>query len=479
MRRTSVLILVCALACAAQDAARAQSITLSPCRLPNIDGEIKCGTYLVRENPANPASRTIPLKVMVLPSRSPTPLPDPVFFVSPGGPGTTNSEGYLFAAWFSWMRDQRDIVVVDLRGTSGPNRLDCDFAAGDASPAALLGTLFPPKEVAACAAALSKKADLRFYTTPLIVDDFDRVRKALGYGKVNLYAASWGTRVEFLWLRMHPETVRSAILEGSAPVSFLNPLPHARSAENAIDALFDECRRQSACGRAFPKVRAELDSVKQRLERAPVRVQLAGGGRSTTDAALTWPEFAEGLRVMTYSAPRSTRVPLLVHRAFEGDYSEFANAAVQSNRQLRSSLRFGFLLSITCTEDVSRIDARSIDSATAGTYLGDTRVREQIAACKRWPRGALWADYGDPVRANVPVFLLSGSVDPVAPASYSAAAAKYLPMSIHVIAPGGHVPRGECIQSMERAFLDAASPKAVDTRCVAAMRLPEFVTPDR
>ena len=83
------------------------------------------------------------------------------------------------------------------------------------------------------------------------------------------------------------------------------------------------------------------------------------------------------------------------------------------------------------------------------------------------------------MRANVPVFLLSGSVDPVAPALYSADAAKYLPMSIHVIAPGGHVPRGPCIQSMERAFLDAASPEAVDTSCVATMRLPEFVTPDR
>ena len=477
MRRLGPVWGAALLFAAAISSGAAQSIKLSPCHLPRIDGEIKCGTYAVRENPADAHSRMIPLNVMVVPSRSPTPLPDPVFFVSPGGPGTTNSEGFVFGAWFSWMRDRRDIVVVDLRGTSGPSRLDCDFAAADADPATLLGSLFPPEGIAACRAALSKKADLRFYTTPLIVDDFDRVRKALGYGKVNLFAVSWGTRVEYLWLRMHPETVRSAILEGTAPVSLLNPLPHARSAENAIDALFDECKRQSACAQAFPNVRAELDSVKQRLERAPVPVQLAAGG-STTNATLTWPEFAEALRVMTYNAPRSQRVPLLVHRAYEGDYSEFANAGVQSNRQLRSSLRFGFLLSITCTEDVSRIDPRSIDSATAGTYLGDTRVREQIAACSHWPRGALPSDYGDPVRANVPVFLLSGTVDPVAPATFTAAAGKYLPMSIHVVAPGGHVPRGPCIDAMERAFLDAASPKAVDTSCVAAMRLPEFATPD-
>jgi pimeloyl-ACP methyl ester carboxylesterase len=86
-------------------------------------------------------------------------------------------------------------------------------------------------------------------------------------------------------------------------------------------------------------------------------------------------------------------------------------------------------------------------------------------------------NYGDPVRSDVPVFLLSGNVDPVAPARFTAEAAKYLTNSIHVVAPGGHVPRGPCIDAMERTFLDAASPRAVDTSCVAAMHIDDFFTP--
>ncbi|HXT02651.1 MAG TPA: alpha/beta hydrolase, partial [Casimicrobiaceae bacterium] len=176
----------------------------------------------------------------------------------------------------------------------------------------------------------------------------------------------------------------------------------------------------------------------------------------------------------TYNVPRSQRVPLLIHRAYEGDFDDFARTGLASNRGLRSSLRLGFLLAITCTEDVSRIDPSTIPRETAHTYLGDTRVREQIEACKGWPRGALPRDYGDPIRSDVPVFLLSGTVDPVAGAQFSADAAKFLPNSIHVIAPGGHVPFGACIDSMERAFQMAASARAVDTSCVAGMRLPEF-----
>jgi pimeloyl-ACP methyl ester carboxylesterase len=461
---------------AAAGSVSAQAPRLAPCRVDNVDAALRCGTFFVHENPADPHSRTIPLPVIVVPSRASKPRPDPVFLVSPGGPGTTNSEILPVVAWYSPLRDERDLVIMDLRGTSGPSRLDCDLLDPALGAAAYLGPLFPKSRVDACRAALEKKVDLRFYTTPIIVQDFDALRRALGYETVNLWGVSWGTRVEYLWLRMHPETVRSAILEGTAPVSFLNPLPHARSAQDAIDSLFVECRRQPACQAAFPNVRAELDSVIARLAAKPATVRVAGSSGSAPVAVpLTRDAFAEGIRTMTYS-PRAASVPLFVHEAFEGKYDDFAAAAIRADRGLRSSIRFGFLLAITCTEDVSRIDPRTIARETAGTYLGDARVREQLAACAGWPRGELPKDYGDPVRASVPVFLLSGTADPVAPARFTAEAARYLPNSIHVVAPGGHVPRGACIDSMERAFLESASPRAVDTRCVAQMRLPEFVT---
>lgn len=454
-----------------------QSLHLAACRVAGVDAQLRCGTFLVHENPADPRSRTIPLEVIVVPSRASTPRPDPVFLVSPGGPGTTNSESLLPGAWYSPLRDERDLVIMNLRGTSGPSRLDCDLAEPSLGAAADLGPLFPKRQVDACRAVLEKKVDLRFYTTPIIVQDFDAVRRALGYAKVNLWGVSWGTRVEYLWLRMHPETVRSAILEGSAPVSFLNPLPHARSAQDAIDSLFAECQRQPACHASFPNVRAELDSVISRLQAKPATIHVDGSpGTRPVAVPLTRDAFAEGIRAMTYSPPRSLRVPLFVHEAFEGHFEDFAVAAVRSNRALRSSLRFGFLLAITCTEDVSRIDPRTIERETGGTYLGDARVREQMAACRDWPRGAVPRDYGNPVRSGVPVFLLSGSVDPVAPARFTAEAARYLTNSIHVVAPGGHVPRGPCIASMERSFLETANPRDVDTSCVAQMRLPDFVT---
>ncbi|HEY2375731.1 MAG TPA: alpha/beta hydrolase [Gemmatimonadaceae bacterium] len=265
------------------------------------------------------------------------------------------------------------------------------------------------------------------------------------------------------------------IVEGVAPPSLRNPLPHARAAQDALDSILAACARRDACHRAYPDGRADLDSILARLRHAPAKVGIPNAAAGTDTTQLRWQQFAEALRVMTYRVPTLVAVPKLLHQAARGDMTAFALAAITSNRGLRSLLRFGFLLSITCSEDVPRIREAEIHSATRDTYLGDSRVREQIGACAQWPHAPVPSDYGAPIRSSVPVFLLSGAWDPVAPPSYGADAARYLTNSIHVIAPGAHVPTGPCVVAMERAFLAAASPNGVNTGCVATMTLPPFI----
>ena len=448
---------------------------LEPCEIDFVEKPARCGTYWVWEDRARKTGRKIPLQVIILPSRSTTPAPDPFWVVSPGGPGSTNS---LAAPGMAqrWWRDDRDVVLVDLRGTSGPNTLDCAYAGAAQRPAQYLTRLFPPAGVRACRDSLSRVADLSLYTSMLIVDDLEEVRQALGYRKINLWGASWGTRAVLIWLRRHPQAIRSAIIEGVAPTAMKNPLSHARAAQDAFGLIAAECARQASCHTAFPDQVRDLKTVMDRLHRGPVPVPVSNGLGGVDTVQFTWQQFAEALRVMEYYIPTERRVPLLLHQAAKGDLASFAEAAINSNRSLRTGLREGFLLSITCSEDVSRILESEIGPATAGTYLGDSRVREQMAACAVWPHRPLDPAYGDPVRSDVPVFLLSGTLDPVSPPRFAQDAVKYLPNGIHVLAPGAHVPNGPCVVRMEQAFLNAASAKAVDRSCVATMTLPPFAT---
>ena len=450
------------------------SLRLTPCRVPGVTVRVLCGTDSVYENRTLRRGRRIPLFVRVIPSSAEHAAPDPLVFVSAGGPGTTNSEAVGYAMLRGWSRD-RDVVMVDLRGTSEGSRLDCASPGSPEHPAGYLASPFDTLVVRECRDRLAKRFDLRQYTTNNVVDDLHDALLALGYGRVDLWAASGGTREVLEYVRRHPADARAAIIEGTAPVGFKNPLPHAAAAQEALDSLFAQCARDEACHAAYPKLADDFSSLEQALKLKPVRAAVPSdlGGRDSA-VTITWPMVAEIVRTMSYTPSSERTIPYVVHHAAMGDFGPLIVAGVSASRRTRDAIRFGFLLSQTCTEDVPRITESEIRTATRGTYLGDTRVRAQQAVCRLWPHGDVAAADFEPVRSEVPVFLLSGTIDPVTRPRFAQEAARYLPHSIHVIAPGGHVPGGPCVDSMERAFLASALPSAVDTSCVARMTLPAF-----
>lgn len=452
---------------------RAQGVQLEPCRIASVPVELRCGTYTVFEDRAHHRGRQIPLYVRVIPSATSNPAADPLVFVSAGGPGLTNSDLVAYGYARGW-RQRRDVVMVDLRGTSGPDRLDCKTPGSSTQPLGYLTSQFDSASVARCRLTLSRRADLRQYTTANAMDDLYDVLGALGYSHVNLWGASGGTREVLEFIRRHPSMVRSAIVEGTAPVAFKNPLPHAQAAQEALDSLFDQCDRDPPCHGAFPQLRAEFsrlrDATRSRAIRAEVPESIAG---HDTTIDLTWPMIAETVRTMSYTAPSQRAIPYAVHQAASGDVAPLVAAGIQSSRRTRDAIRFGFLLSQTCLEDVPRITDAEIAGETANTYLGSVRVREQQAACRAWIGATEPVGDFAPVRSDIPVFLLAGTIDPVTRPRYAVDAARYLSHSQLVIAPGGHVPSGPCIDAMEEQFL--ARPLApVDTLCVRAIQLPAF-----
>ena len=265
----------------------------------------------------------------------------------------------------------------------------------------------------------------------------------------------------------------TAILNGVAPIGFTNPLFHAAEAQRALERLFAECAADPRCRRAFPNLAAEFETVLARLGREPAEVEIRHPvtGRNMS-VRLSRAAFAEALRVTLYSLPGNRRAPLLIHRAFEGDYAPFAQLGMQSNRALRNQLAFGMLMSVVGSEDLPRIDPAAIERETAGTFLGGDRVRQQMAVAEIWPRGEIPDDYGQPVRVDVPVLLLSGTLDPVTGPRWGARAAEHLPNSLHVVVPGAHGVGGDCVASLIRAFLRTASVEDLDTSCVEDIELP-------
>ena len=88
-------------------------------------------------------------------------------------------------------------------------------------------------------------ADVRHYTTPVAMDDLDEVRDWLGYPRINLYGASYGTRAALVYLRQHGDRVRSLVLDGVAPTNMQLPLFAARDAGRALEPLLTDCQHDA------------------------------------------------------------------------------------------------------------------------------------------------------------------------------------------------------------------------------------------
>lgn len=449
---------------------------LAPCKVPGEDDkeiDARCGVLEVWENRATRSGRKLHLKVVVLPALRPTRQPDPIFYLG-GGPGeaVTGDAG----PFDSDLRRERDLVFVDQRGTGEPDLLDCELGRpGDLQ--SYLDNQFPLDAVRRCRAELEKKQDLTLYSTAWGADDLDDARVWLGYDKINLSGGSYGTRMAQTYLKRHPEHVRAVVLNGAVPMDETLPISHAAMGQRALDLVLASCEKDAACHRAFPNVRQELQKVLDETGRAPVRATVRHPETGQpVEIRLTRSTLADGLRWLLYSRENAAGIPLLLHEAARGNWTPLAEASVNARIGIGDALAWGLFFSVTCTEDLPFIDPATIPQRTAGSFLGDDRVRTQSAACSVWPRGTPEPGHREPVRSNVPVLVINGERDPVTPPEFGQRALRHLTNALHVVIPqGGHYGNGPCPIEIEAELLRRGSVQGLDTSCLARMQPEPFL----
>ncbi|HEU5318677.1 MAG TPA: alpha/beta hydrolase, partial [Chloroflexota bacterium] len=239
--------------------AQAGDLTMVPCRYATEQGDYAadCGTLIVPENPANPASRLIALPVTRIRATSGHPA-TPLFYLE-GGPGLTNMR---FKQASRYARD-RDVVLVGYRGVDGSVRLDCpEVAAALGRAADFLGEeSFRAYGDAfrACAARLTAAGvDLAGYGLPQEVDDLEAARAALGYDRIDLLSQSAGTRTALIYAWRHPDQIHRSVMVGVNPPGHF--LWDARTIDEQIARYADLCTRDARC-------RARTDDLAASLRR--------------------------------------------------------------------------------------------------------------------------------------------------------------------------------------------------------------------
>ena len=437
----------------------------------------ECGTFKVYEDRAAGTGRSIDLNIVVLRSNAESRTNDPLVLLA-GGPG----QGATAFASFAPMRyakvlEERDILLIDQRGTGLSNPLVCPINSDN--PQDYFGNVFGRERYRACADRLEQRANLALYTTEMAADDLDDVRAYLGYEQLNLSGGSYGTRAALIYLRRHPDRVRTVVLDGVAPTFFRAPRSYARDAQRALYRLLDDCVADSACVASFPNIRAEFTALVERLELGPVEATFINQ-QDTITVEMSRGDFGYAVRGMLYSVSRHRALPALIHRAYaENDFGPFAMMYYRRARGFEQA-RFadGMHISVFCAEDIPFTSRDQFDAFTAGTFLGDYLLQQYAGACDVWSRGDVASDYHDPVRSDVPVLLLSGWLDPVTPPRWGEEQAQSLSNSVHItVRYAGHgSSRFACGGQLVQDFIQQGSLEELDLSCQDESQPTAFVT---
>jgi pimeloyl-ACP methyl ester carboxylesterase len=447
---------------------------LHPCQIAEGPPDAFCGTYRVFENRTTSQGRTIDLKIVVAPALRRDAKPDPIF-VFEGGPG--GGAATLAAQripMFRHFQTDRDVVLIDQRGTGASNPLDC--AADDESENLEDIDAYPVERFRACLDTL--EADAHYYTTSIAMDDIEEVRQFLGYGAINLWGGSYGTRAALVFLKQHEPSVRSVVLDSVAPPDMRLPLYMARDGQRALDRLIDDCERDTnGCAHAFPNLRTSVAELWERVSARPrVTVTHPRTGKPLT-LAVSRRLIATIVMQSLYSPEIAALLPQLLTDAAGGHVQGLLALAFSSDLP-KGAMSEGMFLSVVCAEDMPRITAEDIARESDGRFMGTAMFDTRMKPCEFWPKGLVSNDYYAPVTSRKPVLILSGENDPVTPPSWGAHVAESLPNSRHVVVPGaGHITlmRG-CVSDLVARFWEQASAASLDVSCLDTLKRPPFFT---
>ncbi len=450
----------------------------------------RCGYLTVPENRAKEATRLIKLHVAIFSSKNPGTQPDPLVYLA-GGPGSNALEAslYNFRA-FEPLLFNRDFIMLDQRGVGvSQPALDCpeylelgvswlsqnlDYAAASEQMTNILGQ---------CSTWFKNNGiDVTAYNSTESAADLAALRVALGYEEWNLLGITYGARLAMTIMRDHPEGLRSVILDSPIPLEVDEYIQLPANAARAFDTLFQGCAEDDVCNSAFPNLSETLFNLVDRLNAAPIPLNVVHPLRNTTYiASFSGDDLLDVLYNAMYSTELIRSLPRAIFTADQGLYDTFAQLAgfFLIDRELQSH---GMHYSVMCREELGfSTEDKFTQAVDEFSRLRGLFITHQAnyRVCNGWGAGIASPIETLPIVSDIPALILSGEYDPVTPPAYGDQVASSLENSFFYTFPGtGHgvITSGTCAILLARSFLDNPE-QTPDSSCLAGLTGPAFEGP--
>jgi pimeloyl-ACP methyl ester carboxylesterase len=450
---------------------------------------IECGTLVVPESRDRPEGRRLRLAVAVLRSRSDDPRPDPVVFLSggPGGAAVRFAAGFSRSSLWNLIRQERDVVVWDQRGTGFSEPAFCRDRSAELM-ATNLGPMTPEERLQEARRllqecrerVLAEGLDFSAYNSVASAWDLEDLRVALGYERWNLLGGSYGTRLALIAARDLPHGIRAMILDSVSPTDVGGDDFRHDDFARSLELVFRRCEADAACDALFPELEMEFYAAIEELDAEPLVVPMAdtarfAEGSITVDGRLFAAGIFQGLYLQDF-------IPLVPHaiRQIRARNEALVRALAAELAPDPETENPWLQYSVECYEQAPLMSEETAAAVQARhPHLPDLAAPSLAAVCDAWH-----AERADPavllrpITVDIPTLVAAGEFDPITPPSHGRRVAAALPRSQYFEVPGaghGALIRTPCARRLAVAFLNGPE-RALDTSCLDELPGLTFVT---
>lgn len=439
-----------------------------------------CGHLVVSEKRGGWRSAELRLPVVRFKPQAADAPADPILFINGGPGGASGLDPETIFGWAyqiertPWMR-KREMILMDLRGTGlATPSLNCPEI--DAQRFRIAYELYDDSETAwreveaasnACRdRLLAEGRDLGAYNSAAAAQDIAELRKVLQIDALNIYGASYGTRVALILMRDHADGLRSVMLESVLPTDADLILQQQGGLQRVVEQVAADCAADPSCAGRYPDLARRFAERIESLDRQPLPISILDPvSHRQVSIPVTGVALQELLIHTLYGSDSLRFMPTFLNRLIVADAAELRDW-IQSDLWAWYGADFiseGAYYAFTCAEQVPFSDWYEVEEEAARypAYNANSVVGSQdFVICENWPIPAIERRQRQPVISAIPTLLLSGSLDPVTPPAFATQAAAQLLRAYEFVLPNaGHGPLGHspCANAIAEAFLDQPS----------------------
>ena len=408
-----VTLLASCVAAAAVAQTPSPDLRWGPARVAIAGGDsmtVDTATLSVPEWHRAPNGRQITLPVVRLASKAAVPGAPLLYLAGgPGASGVNELRNGDRAPLFVALSAISDVILIDQRGTGRsrpslvlPGRLDLPSDKPINDPEVLRG--LASRIATAVSALKASGVDLDAYNTVESALDMEQLRLALHVQRISLWGHSYGSHLALAMLKARGETLERVIIGGVNGLDQRWRLPS--DGDSWLARMDSTIKARSPGSAAAPSLLRDLRALLGKLERAPLHAQVDGH-----DVLVGRDELATLIALTAGDNTLVTRLPEIISQINAGNVSPVATQVQQTLRDRPLGTAMTYAMHIASGVNAAREARIAKEARTALLRNAINYPFNSPAVSRAFGMTPLGEAFRQPVASNVPVLLMSGSLD--------------------------------------------------------------------